>query len=117
MNRAKRKADDTAAENDTTEDVSSAPLNFDTFVPTHDASLSYAQSAQAPSMPSEISSQYNGIASHYGATLPHAEGDVSSVSPDTAFSHAIGAMYWCGYWTAVYHVCFAPSFSRIQREG
>ena len=25
-------------------------------------------------------------------------------SADDAFSRALGAMYWCGYWTAVYHV-------------
>ena len=92
--------DDFAGEGTT----SSVPLNFDTFVPTHDASLSYAQPAQPPPIPDEVSAQYNGVTSHYGASLPDTKEGLGAVSPDEAFNRAIGAMYWCGYWTAVYHV-------------
>ncbi|KAG7445685.1 uncharacterized protein BT62DRAFT_932846 [Guyanagaster necrorhizus] len=45
----------------------SKPLNFDTFVPSHDSSLS------------------------------------GFVSQDEALERAMSAMYWAGYWTAVYH--------------
>jgi hypothetical protein len=31
------------------------------------------------------------------------------VSQDEAFDRALSAMYWGGYWTAVYHVCFSLS--------
>lgn len=32
------------------------------------------------------------------------EAAFSGVSVDEAFNRALGAMYWCGYWTACYHV-------------
>ena len=59
----------------------SHPLNFDTFVPTHDPSL------------------------HIPAVNPnyvHSTGPF--VNQDEAFSLAMTAMYWGGYWTAMYHV-------------
>jgi len=62
----------------------SHPLNFDTFVPIHDPSL--AQALQPALEP-------NG--------LPPVPGE--HVSRDEAFNRALGAMYWAGYWTAVYH--------------
>src|SRR5277367_935908 len=65
------------------------PLNFDTFLPTHDPSLGY-------SVPNPLS--VPGI----GTTMPDLP--ESAVSQDEAFSRALGAMYWVGYWTAVYHV-------------
>ena len=30
--------------------------------------------------------------------------EIAAVSQDEAFSRAMTAMYWSGYWTAVYHV-------------
>jgi hypothetical protein len=63
----------------------SYPLNFDTFVPSHDPSL--AQALQPALEPSGI---------------PPVPGEY--VSRDEAFNRALGAMYWTGYWTAVYHV-------------
>ena len=64
----------------------SAPLNFDTFVPTHDPSLAAAAA---------------------GGALPSMDGagaEMANVGQDEAFSRAMAAMYWSGYWTAVYHV-------------
>jgi len=62
----------------------SQPLNFDTFVPSHDPSLPQAlQPALEP----------NG--------LPPVPGE--HISHDDAFNRALSAMYWAGYWTAVYH--------------
>lgn len=96
--------------------ASSTPLNFDTFVPTHDASLSYAQPTQPPPVPGEISGQYNGVSSHYAANVSDAQEDISAVSADDAFNRAIGAMYWCGYWTAVYHVRSSVAKKRFESK-
>ncbi|PCH33125.1 hypothetical protein WOLCODRAFT_134941 [Wolfiporia cocos MD-104 SS10] len=66
-------------------DEDSAPLNFDTFVPTHDPSLKSAAAAQDQS----------------AYTLPDAPDHI--VSQDEAFSCAMSAMYWARYYTAVYY--------------
>ncbi|KAI1784714.1 hypothetical protein LXA43DRAFT_1041324 [Ganoderma leucocontextum] len=69
----------------------SAPINFDTFVPTHDPSLAAAAGATStlsvPAMDGILGS---------GA-------EAAMVSQDEAFSRAMTAMYWSGYWTAIYH--------------
>ena len=63
-----------------------APLDFDTYVPTHDPSLAQA--------------------SDTAMTTPFFVPPPSTmVSRDEAFNNALSAMYWGGYWTAVYHVC------------
>jgi len=63
----------------------SRPLDFDTFMPSHDPSL--AQTPQHALEPNDI---------------PPAP--VGHVGRDEAFNRALGAMYWVGYWTAIYHV-------------
>ncbi|PSR76843.1 hypothetical protein PHLCEN_2v8157 [Hermanssonia centrifuga] len=70
----------------------SAPLNFDTYVPTHDPSLASAIPAHPPAIPGLDYSQ---------SYLPGPPGTM--VSQDEAFTRALSAMYWGGYWTAVYH--------------
>ncbi|CDO74792.1 hypothetical protein BN946_scf185001.g40 [Trametes cinnabarina] len=70
----------------------SAPLNFDTFVPTHDPSLAAAAAASTMAAPSTDAVAALGS----GA-------EMANVSQDEAFSRAMQAMYWSGYWTAVYH--------------
>lgn len=70
----------------------SQPLNFDTFVPSHDPSLSMS----TPQYPTGDLGDY--AKSHL--TTPQG----SMVSQDEAFSKAMNAMYWAGYYTAVYHV-------------
>ena len=74
-----------ASEGDVEND--SQPINFDTFVPTHNPSLDQITSL-APPM-------------DYSQDIP----DSTMVSQDEAFSRALNAMYWGGYWTAMYHVC------------
>ncbi|KAH9836746.1 uncharacterized protein C8Q71DRAFT_57267 [Rhodofomes roseus] len=69
----------------------SMPHNFDTFVPTHDPSLAVGNGAPG--------SDYATYA------LPESG---AMVSQDEAFSRAVNAMYWSGYWTAVYHVSRGP---------
>ncbi|KZT24693.1 hypothetical protein NEOLEDRAFT_1134746 [Neolentinus lepideus HHB14362 ss-1] len=68
--KAKGKATHEAAADD------SQPLNFDTYVPEHDPTLSQPG---------------------YAAALQ------GMVSQDEAFTRAVEASYWSGYWTAVYH--------------
>ncbi|EJF58766.1 hypothetical protein BD309DRAFT_971366 [Dichomitus squalens] len=75
--------------NGRTEAADSSPLNFDTFVPTHDPSL-------APAGPSLSVPAINAATLGSGA-------EAAIVSQDEAFSNAMTAMYWSGYWTAVYH--------------
>jgi len=62
----------------------SKPLDFDTYVPTYDPSLETFSG-----LPLSASSSA-GI-------------DIGAISQDDAFSHAMNAMYWTGYWTAIYH--------------
>ncbi|KAI0369947.1 hypothetical protein BV20DRAFT_1121731 [Pilatotrama ljubarskyi] len=68
-------------------ETDSTPLNFDTYVPTHDPSL--AAPGVAPGMD--------------GVSASGAGSEAAMVSQDEAFSRAMAAMYWSGYWTAVYH--------------
>ena len=73
----------------------SAPLNFDTFVPTHDPTLAAGlQTSQAGRSSDEYPQSY----------LPAQGSNGALASRDEAFEKALNAMYWTGYWTAVYHV-------------
>ncbi|KAJ6569423.1 hypothetical protein B0H19DRAFT_1257071 [Mycena capillaripes] len=76
----------------------STPLDFDTFVPSYDASLA---------LPVPESARYD------YSTLPPP--GVGVATQDEAFTRALGAMYWGGYWTAVYH-CHR-SAQRAEGEG
>ncbi|KAI0344276.1 hypothetical protein BDW22DRAFT_1355625 [Trametopsis cervina] len=83
-------SDITAAEFSTQED--STPLNFETFVPTHDPAL-------FPGIPSTQSAVHD--SAYHQDYLPTTAG--ATTSQDEAFSRALSATYWAGYWTAVYH--------------
>jgi len=73
-------------------EADSAPLDFDTFMPTHDPSLTSAVPLHPSAVPGlDYASLYT----------PNRPGE--TVSQDEAFSRALAAMYWGGYWTAVYH--------------
>lgn len=63
----------------------SVPLNFDTFVPPHN-----------PALPN---------------LAPTDTQNLTDISQDEAFKNALNAMYWTGYWTAVYHVRVPSSLS------
>lgn len=77
----------------------STPLNFDTFVPTHDPTLASAQNASGSAPPHPPSFPGPDYAQYY---LPNPPGPM--VGQDEAFQRALSSMYWGGYWTAVYHV-------------
>lgn len=69
----------------------SHPLNFDTFVPSHNPSLDLS----IPEPPS--------ISGPDSAAQFLNEPPGPAVTQDEAFTRAMGAMYWTGYWTAMYH--------------
>lgn len=75
--------DDAVDNNDAEDD--SKPLDFDTYFPTYDPSLETSSGLPLPA------GSINGM-------------DIAAVSQDEAFSRAMNAMYWSGYWTAIYHV-------------
>lgn len=82
------------------EEADSKPLDFDTFVPTHDPSLNMPTFEEPLPVPGPDYSSYY---------LPTPPGPM--VSKDEAFRRALGAMYWGGYWTAVYQ-CQSTAGSR-----
>ncbi|KAI0693637.1 hypothetical protein BC835DRAFT_1406691 [Cytidiella melzeri] len=75
-----------------TAEENTGPIDFDTFVPTHDPSLA---GATQPALPVGSEPDY----AHYLA--PNSLH--STVGQDEAFAKALSATYWAGYWTAVYH--------------
>jgi hypothetical protein len=62
-------------------------------MPTHDPSLDIPSDPTANQIPVPDTNY-----------IPAADGS-AVVSQDEAFSRALSAMYWGGYWTAMYHVC------------
>lgn len=92
---------ETSSQNPDGEADNSTPINFNTFVPAHDPSLASAQHATGSSamMPHPPSLPGPDYAQFY---LPNPPGPM--VGQDEAFQRALSAMYWGGYWTAVYHV-------------
>ncbi|KAJ6573796.1 hypothetical protein DFH09DRAFT_1151105 [Mycena vulgaris] len=68
----------------------SQPLDFATFVPSYDASLA---------LPTP---EYGEAGAGYDFSAIPPPG-ASVATQDEAFARALGAMYWGGYWTAVYH--------------
>lgn len=76
----------------------SLPLNFDTFVPNHDPSLALPVPPYPASQAPDCSGNY----------LPEPLGHM--ISQDEAFTRALGAMYWAGYYSAIYHVSDFTSF-------
>lgn len=69
------------------DETTPTPHNLDTSVPRQDPSFRMAQ------VPAGFD--------HTTYALPEPG---AMVSQDEAFSRALSAMYWGGYWTAVYHV-------------
>ncbi|KAF5361695.1 hypothetical protein D9758_007340 [Tetrapyrgos nigripes] len=77
------------------EEEDSQPIDFNTFVPSHNPELDLPVPEQTPAIPGPDFSAF------YSNMLP--ELSEPMVSQDEAFTRALGAMYWGGYWTAVYH--------------
>lgn len=69
----------------------SIPLDFNTFIPSHDPTLGGGAATQSA------------IGPHPPTTSPTAFPDVSTLTRDEIFEKAMSASYWSGYWTAMYH--------------
>jgi hypothetical protein len=76
----------------TNDQENSTPLDFNTFVPSHNPSLTLPLPPNSSSAPGI---DYTSQSLELPSTIP---------DEDEAFTRALGAMYWGGYWTAVYHV-------------
>jgi hypothetical protein len=66
----------------------SVPLNFTTFVPSHEPGSPNLAAANAQNL--------------------------TGIAQDEAFRNALNAMYWTGYWTAVYHARFSFSYLPVS---
>ncbi|KAJ7809712.1 hypothetical protein B0H14DRAFT_2865514 [Mycena olivaceomarginata] len=95
-----------AADADAEGEGDSKPLDFDSFVPSHDAALPVPAPSGAP--------EAAGYAA-YGSAPPLP--GVGVASQDEAFTRALEAMYWGGYWTAVYHCHRGVSRTEALGEG
>jgi hypothetical protein len=69
----------------------SAPIDYNTFVPSYDPTLGVAQTSIGHPQ------------------LPAATNDLTKLTKDEIFEKAVSASYWAGYWTAMYHVRLFPS--------
>ncbi|THU79893.1 hypothetical protein K435DRAFT_696836 [Dendrothele bispora CBS 962.96] len=100
---------------DVQDDENSQPVDFNTFVPSHNPGLDLPVLEEPPAIPGPDFSAF------YSRSLAESGGPM--VSQDEAFSRALGAMYWGGYWTAVYHVsinfviCSHHSYLSISAKG
>ncbi|KAF8876483.1 hypothetical protein BD779DRAFT_1650769 [Infundibulicybe gibba] len=66
-------------------DTDSKPIDFDSFIPSHNPTLNLPAQTEIPEP-------------DYALSTP-----AHIVSQDEAFQRALSAMYWGGYWTAMYH--------------
>ncbi|KAG6371505.1 hypothetical protein JVT61DRAFT_9209 [Boletus reticuloceps] len=85
--RSKQVLPQAQAQEDGEAEPDTAPLDFNTYVPTHDPSLV---------IPSDTTPATQTL-----SFIPPPS--TRMVSRDEAFNNALSAMYWSGYWTAVYH--------------
>lgn len=76
------------------DDENSNPIQFDTFIPRHDPTLEAGGVPFGDSRGALLSEQ----------ELTFDASNHSRDSVDDAFTRAQAAMYWAGYWTAMYHV-------------
>lgn len=84
-------------EGETKDNDNSRPFDFSTFVPDYDPTL-------PTPVPMTADFGVAGVGVTPNGTQP---GDpMAHVDQDEAFRRALGAMYWGGYWTAAYQVCF-----------
>lgn len=88
----------------------SKPLDFNTFVPTYDPTLDPSPPADqdtARALPTAPSANY---------AADFTSGSGQMVTQDEAFQRALSAMYWGGYWTAMYHVRVKSLYSCLLSD-
>ncbi|KAG8755951.1 hypothetical protein FRC11_005635 [Ceratobasidium sp. 423] len=76
----------------------SAPIDFNTLVPSHDPALGVAQTSITGPQPSTTAS------------------DFTKLTKDEIFEKAVSASYWAGYWTAMYHAHNAAPQNEADAE-
>ncbi|KAH7330744.1 hypothetical protein B0J17DRAFT_722423 [Rhizoctonia solani] len=76
----------------------SEPVDFNTYVPSHDPTLGVAQSAT------------------FGPQPPMTTNDFTKLTRDEIFEKAVSASYWAGYWTAMYHARDADPQTGVDVE-
>ncbi|KAG8736371.1 hypothetical protein FRC10_009396 [Ceratobasidium sp. 414] len=88
-------------------EADSAPIDFNTFMPSHDPTLgsktkiATAGSTLEPYVPTAFS-----------VAIP----DAATLTRDEIFEKAVSASYWAGYWTAMYHASAVKSTEQVQVE-
>lgn len=83
--------DEGAVEEEQEIEADSLPIDFDTFVPSHDPTLG-RETTHTPAIGS------------YPHAIPMTFPNISTLTKDEVFEKAISSSYWAGYWTALYHV-------------
>ncbi|CUA73655.1 hypothetical protein RSOLAG22IIIB_01189 [Rhizoctonia solani] len=76
----------------------SAPIDFNTFVPSHDPTLGVAQTPGT------------------GLQPPTNTYDFTKLTKDEIFEKAVSASYWAGYWAAMYHARNAAPENEADAE-
>lgn len=94
--------------------VDSKPHVIHASTSQRDAALSFAAPEQPPRIPAATGKIISDSASHYSGLMGDGTSygaDGAEGSVDEAFNRALGAMYWTGYWTAMYHARRGVSLS------
>jgi len=86
------------AKSQNADEANSKLQDFHSFIPSHDPSLMSFPSTSAPTIPAQTTTH---IIENLTPNLTQM--DQNNVSADEAFSQALNAMYWVGYWTATYN--------------
>ncbi|CAE6467673.1 unnamed protein product [Rhizoctonia solani] len=76
----------------------SVPIDFNTFVPSHDPTLGVAQTSVTGLQPSATTN------------------DFTKLTKDEIFEKAVSASYWAGYWTAMYHARNVAPQNEVDAE-
>ncbi|QRV91623.1 hypothetical protein RhiJN_19641 [Ceratobasidium sp. AG-Ba] len=86
-------------------EADSAPIDFNTFVPSHDPTLGTdsATKAVAPT-----------VGPYAPTALSTAVPDLTALTRDEIFEKAVSASYWAGYWTAMYHASGAKMTEQVE---
>ncbi|KAG9099843.1 hypothetical protein FS749_000239 [Ceratobasidium sp. UAMH 11750] len=88
-------------------EADSAPIDFNTFVPSHDPTLGNKTEA-ATAGPT--------LGPYVPTALSVAVPDAATLTRDEIFEKAVSASYWAGYWTAMYHASSVKSTEQVQVE-
>ncbi|KAG8678818.1 hypothetical protein FRC09_019514, partial [Ceratobasidium sp. 395] len=98
-------AEDNALEEGEEAEPDSVPIDFNSFVPSHDPTLGSNTVATAPA-----------LGPYVPTTLTTVASDPTTLTRDEIFEKAVSASYWAGYWTAMYYASSVKSVEQVQVE-